>query len=61
MGGQFNFWGFFLSNDYGIGQSCESCTTYKDYQQLSKSKDFKFKNLEVWAVDEEPLSAEELV
>ncbi|XP_026466572.1 uncharacterized protein LOC113370117 isoform X2 [Ctenocephalides felis] len=60
MGGQFNFWGFFLSNDYGIGQSCESCTTYKDYQQLSKSKDFKIKNLEVWAVDEEPLSAEEL-
>lgn len=54
MGGQFNYWGFWLDCEYGIGQSSESCTTFKDYNQLSKRKDFRIRNLEVWGIGDEP-------
>lgn len=52
MGGQFDYWGFWLSCDYGVGQSSEVCTTFRNYKQLSKSKDFRIRNLEVWGVGE---------
>lgn len=54
MGGQFNYWGFWLDCEYGIGQSSETCTTFKDYNQLSKRKDFRIRNLEVWGIGDEP-------
>ncbi|XP_037959626.1 MTOR-associated protein MEAK7 isoform X2 [Teleopsis dalmanni] len=54
MGGQYNYWGLWIDSEYGIGQSSESCTTYRDYIQLSKRKDFKIRNMEVWAVGDEP-------
>ncbi|XP_054743551.1 MTOR-associated protein MEAK7 [Anastrepha obliqua] len=54
MGGQFNYWGLWIDSDYGSGQSSESCTTYGDYVQLSKRKDFRIRNLEVWGIGEEP-------
>lgn len=57
MGGQFDYWGLWLSCDYGIGQSSESCSTFRNYTQLSKSKNFRIRNLEVWGVGE--LSKEE--
>lgn len=54
MGGQFNYWGLWLDCEYGLGHSSESCTTFKDYVQLSKRKDFRIRNLEVWGIGDEP-------
>ncbi|KAM8716230.1 hypothetical protein ACLKA7_003159 [Drosophila subpalustris] len=59
MGGQFEFWGLWLDCMFGEGQSVESCTTYGDYVQLSKRKQFKIRNLEVWAVGDLPVKDEE--
>lgn len=55
MGGQFDYWGLWLDSEYGIGSSSESCTTFKGYQQLSGKKNFKIKNIEVWAVGDPKL------
>lgn len=54
MGGQFDYWGLWIDSDYGVGMSSESCTTYRNYIQLSSGKEFKIKNLEVWGVGEIP-------
>lgn len=54
MGGQFNYWGLWLDVEYGIGRSSESCTTFSDYVMLSKRKDFRIRNLEVWGIGNEP-------
>ncbi|XP_030556702.1 MTOR-associated protein MEAK7 [Drosophila novamexicana] len=59
MGGQFDFWGLWLDCMFGEGQSVESCTTYSDYVQLSKRKQFKIRNLEVWAVGDLPVKDED--
>lgn len=52
MGGQFQYWGLWIDCEYGLGQSSETCTTFKNYKQLSKSKAFHVKNMEVWGVGE---------
>ncbi|XP_055920487.1 MTOR-associated protein MEAK7 [Eupeodes corollae] len=54
MGGQFEYWGLWLDCEYGLGQSSETCTTFKNYKQLSANKAFNVRNIEVWAVGEEP-------
>jgi TLD len=54
MGGQHNFWGLWLDSEYGLGESAESCTTYQGYTQLSATKNFKVRNIEVWAVGPVP-------
>ncbi|TDG48588.1 hypothetical protein AWZ03_004917 [Drosophila navojoa] len=59
MGGQFEYWGLWLDCMFGEGQSVESCTTYADYVQLSKRKQFKIRNLEVWAVGDLPVKDDE--
>ncbi|XP_013107693.1 MTOR-associated protein MEAK7 [Stomoxys calcitrans] len=59
MGGQFNYWGLWLDCEYGVGQSCESCTTFKDYTQLSKRKEFRIRNLEVWGIGDEPKQSDD--
>lgn len=59
MGGQFNYWGLWLDSEYGKGQSSETCTTFRDYVQLSKQKDFRIKNVEVWGVGDEPKLSED--
>ncbi|EDV99216.1 MTOR-associated protein MEAK7 [Drosophila grimshawi] len=59
MGGQFEFWGLWLDCMFGEGQSVESCTTYGDYVQLSKRKQFKIRNMEVWAVGDLPVKDDE--
>ncbi|XP_055372161.1 MTOR-associated protein MEAK7 [Condylostylus longicornis] len=61
MGGQFNYWGLWLDSEYGQGECSESCTTYKNYLQLSISKQFKIRNIEVWAVGEKPTNEDEEV
>ncbi|XP_034098246.1 MTOR-associated protein MEAK7 isoform X1 [Drosophila nasuta] len=59
MGGQFEYWGLWLDCMFGEGQSVESCTTYGDYVQLSKRKQFKIRNMEVWAVGDLPVKDDE--
>lgn len=56
MGGQFEYWGLWLDSEYGHGECSESCTTFKNYTQLSARKNFEIRNIEVWAVGEKPLS-----
>lgn len=56
MGGQFNFWGLWLDSEYGLGESSESCTTYRGYIQLSATKQFKIRNIEVWGVGSKPVT-----
>lgn len=58
MGGQFNYWGFWLDSEYGRGECAETCTTFKNYNQLSASKNFEIRNIEVWAVGEKPVKEE---
>ncbi|XP_018334168.1 TLD domain-containing protein 1 isoform X2 [Agrilus planipennis] len=50
MGGQFHYWGLWLDHDFGHGQSSESCTTFSEYSQLSNTKNFRIKNIDVWGV-----------
>lgn len=54
MGGQFDYWGLWLDCEYGFGECSESCSTFKNYQQLSANKRFEIRNIEVWAVGEKP-------
>lgn len=54
MGGQFNYWGLWLDSEYGHGECSESCSTFKNYTQLSVNKQFEIRNIEVWAVGEKP-------
>ncbi|XP_055300789.1 MTOR-associated protein MEAK7 isoform X2 [Sitodiplosis mosellana] len=54
MGGQFNYWGLWLDNEFGQGECSESCTTFKNYTQLSANKKFEIRNIEVWAVGKKP-------
>ena len=51
MGGQFEYFGLWLDQDYGKGHSRAkpTCTTY-DSPQLSGSENFVIDCLEVWAV-----------
>lgn len=58
MGGQHDYWGIWLDNEYGKGSCSESCTTYKGYQQLSANKEFLIRNMEVWGVGEKPVKEE---
>lgn len=58
MGGQFDYWGLWIDSEYGIGECSETCTTYKNYIQLSATKSFKIRNVEVWGVGEKPKSEE---
>lgn len=54
MGGQHNYWGFWLDSEYGKGNCSESCTTFQNYTQLAANKAFTIRNVEVWAVGEKP-------
>lgn len=58
MGGQFNYWGLWLDSEYGHGQCSETCSTFKNYTQLSVNKHFEIRNIEVWAVGEKPKTDE---
>lgn len=58
MGGQYEYWGLFLDQEYGKGTCSESCTTYKNYTQLSANKEFTVRNIEVWGVGDKPETEE---
>lgn len=51
MGGQIEYFGLWLSADYGTGHSRArpKCTTYNS-PRLSKDEEFKVQLLEVWGV-----------
>lgn len=58
MGGQLDYWGLWLDCEYGQGECSETCTTFKNYSQLSVNKRFEIRNIEVWAVGEKPKQEE---
>jgi len=58
MGGQLNYFGFWIDAEYGKGKCSPSCTTYT-YRQLSAKTDFLIDSIEVWAVGPEPVKDEE--
>ncbi|KAK9497788.1 hypothetical protein O3M35_003711 [Rhynocoris fuscipes] len=60
MGGVHNYWGLFLSSDFGNGLVSESCTTYKNYIKLSSEKEFTVDKLQVWGVGAPDPTPEEL-
>ncbi|PSN35780.1 hypothetical protein C0J52_09488 [Blattella germanica] len=41
MGGQFEYFGFWLDAEYGKGHCSESCSTYRNYKMLSSNKVFE--------------------
>lgn len=59
MGGQHNYWGLWLDSEYGIGECSETCTTYKNYVQLSATKKFTVRNVEVWGVGDKPVKEDD--
>ncbi|XP_067000544.2 MTOR-associated protein MEAK7 isoform X2 [Anabrus simplex] len=59
MGGQIEYFGFWLDAEFGKGHSSETCTTYKNYKMLSSSKQFKVNHVEVWGVGPEPKNDDE--
>ncbi|XP_022190634.1 MTOR-associated protein MEAK7 isoform X2 [Nilaparvata lugens] len=59
MGGQHNYWGFWLDAEFGKGKCSESCTTFSNYKTMSANREFTIKHLEVWGVGPAPLSAED--
>ncbi|CAH1396794.1 unnamed protein product [Nezara viridula] len=52
MGGQLNYFGFFLSSDYGLGSVSKTCTTFGDYVRLASQYEFRFTRLEIWGIGE---------
>ena len=55
MGGQLNYFGFWLDDDFGSGHSRgqPSCTTYGN-PPLSAQEEFKIDKLEAWGVGVPP-------
>lgn len=59
MGGQLNYFGFFLSSEFGPGSVSKTCTTFRDYLPLASQLEFNFSQLEVWAVgDRDPVDSD---
>lgn len=59
MGGQHGYCGFWLDEEYGKGHTSESCTTYTQYFQMSHTKEFEYRHLEVWGLGTAPLTPQE--
>lgn len=53
MGGQLEYFGFWIDAEYGQGKCSPTCTTYAS-RQLSAAPNFMIDRLEVWAVGPEP-------
>ena len=62
MGGQIEYFGLWLSGDYGTGHSRArpKCTTYNS-PRLSQEEEFKVQLLEVWGVGDPVLPTEDEV
>jgi len=59
MGGQLDYFGFWIDAEYGRGKSSPTCTTYGSRKCLSVEPEFLIDRLEVWAVGPEPENEEE--
>ena len=49
MGGQLDYFGFWIDAEFGKGKCSPSCTTF-DSPQLSSTENFTIEELEVWGV-----------
>jgi len=61
MGGQLEYFGFWIDAEFGHGKAAPSCTTYNSRQSLAGKQEFTIDRLEVWAVGPEPEKEEESV
>nr|CAI5860403.1 unnamed protein product [Callosobruchus analis] len=59
MGGQHGYWGLWLDSEYGKGMASPTCTTFSGYCQMSHSKEFTFRHLEVWGLGQPPPTPQE--
>ncbi|KAK9732424.1 tld [Popillia japonica] len=59
MGGQHGYCGLWLDQEYGFGHTSESCTTYSSYSQMSHTKNFQYRHLEVWGLGQPPPTPQE--
>lgn len=59
MGGVHGYNGLWLDYEYGHGHTSESCTTYRGYSQMSHSKEFEYRHLEVWGLGQPPPTPQE--
>ncbi|KAF2892482.1 hypothetical protein ILUMI_13701 [Ignelater luminosus] len=59
MGGQHGYCGLWLDHEYGKGHTSETCTTYSGYSQMSYSKEFQYRHLEVWGLGAPPPTPQE--
>lgn len=59
MGGQHNYYGLWLDFEYGHGHTSESCTSYSGYFQMSHTKEFQYRHLEVWGLGLPPPTPQE--
>ncbi|BES92545.1 TLDc [Nesidiocoris tenuis] len=60
FGGKLEYFGLFLSSDFGKGKVSNSCTTYNNFKLPNDPKDFDIKHMEVWGVGKPDPTPEEL-
>lgn len=58
IGGKLEFFGLWLSSEFGGGRAAPSCTTYA-CPQLSEREEFAIHHLEVWGLGPEPKKGDE--
>ncbi|XP_014239496.1 TLD domain-containing protein 1-like [Cimex lectularius] len=59
MGGQFGYWGFFITSEFGKCMVSETCTTFRNYKINTVIKEFDIQDLEIWGVGKaDPTPAE---
>lgn len=58
FGGKFEYFGLWISSEFGVGFTAPSCTTF-GCRLLSGKKRFSIDCLEVWGVGDEPCTEEE--
>uniref|UniRef100_A0A0A9WFA2 MTOR-associated protein MEAK7 n=2 Tax=Lygus hesperus TaxID=30085 RepID=A0A0A9WFA2_LYGHE len=60
FGGKQEYFGLFLSSDFGKGKVNNSCTTFNNFKMPNDPKDFDVRHLEVWGVGKADPTPEEL-
>ncbi|CAG0917233.1 unnamed protein product [Notodromas monacha] len=59
MGGQHDYFGFWLDSDFGKGFAAQTCTTFNAKSPLCSTERFQVDCIEVWGVGSEPEKPEE--
>ncbi|XP_066903124.1 MTOR-associated protein MEAK7-like [Halyomorpha halys] len=50
MGGQLDYFTFYLNSDFGPVTVSKSCSTYRDYSPFAPVPEFNFSKLEIWGI-----------